>query len=903
VLTPFYSVSLVLIILLASIERIYGIDRQSLWSDELFAVMASYVTPFTDTWSLLVNDSHPPGYVAFMYWTLPLSNFSDFEIRLHALFFGIYWIPIVFYICKRWLTPDAGLLAAALTASAYPAIYFSQEARAYTMLITFILANLACFLEILFRPNPRKIFLYGFIVTTILSLYFHYSGFVFFSAEIFLYALLLITRQRKGNFKEAFQLFVIPLLVYSPWFVVMMEQVLHGHKEWAVSAPPTGNDAYMLMQRLLGPDYEHFQFYVLCFLIAGLLVADRFRRKTSNQTELAICSIFFLAAVPIFAFYLKSLVSTPIFEKRYFLHVAPFMAIIAAFSIDWALHKITNRFWYKPALTIFIVAYSAWTINTNIAKGLYTELDKDPIREATRLIKDDVTRNHLTDNYTTLMTYNWFEHYVRREDLIYDPAWKFHVFYISQQVTKVKKYLDTHPKIDYFYYLQFEQKNSAFAGIALQQQYKLLSKATLVTNSPFDISVLKFSAKESPSEADIKNLGSNPTNDAIKKLLEKTATKPAESYTVLYTHDWIEPYLDRNNIAFDANWPARYFYGDWALYEIIRYLDSHPSIDTVYYIALREKYSRIGADILATKYKLLDKFSTETSAGSLDVYTFDIKHNPTDAEIRAFDFYDENPFINALAALSKKPEIQGSQTYTFIYSHRWMAPYLIYNNLQVDQTWQGRHFYTELGTENILNYLNAHPSIKDLYYIALRNKETERTSLLLKLQYKLTDQTTFESGAGTIDIFRFDTKTKPVDTAVLKNMLTGSPLDTVAKSVASDLGDFDKKKSTIIMTHDWFQTYLRHYELHFDNTWSGEYFSNPDQLASLSNYLQAHPDIERLYFLGLIQPDMAPAIDALKSRMHIACEKTVDSPVGKLLIMRLNIKEAPTNEAVPVCKD
>ncbi|HQQ62146.1 MAG TPA: glycosyltransferase family 39 protein [Pseudomonadales bacterium] len=904
VLAPFYSVSLVLVILLGSIERIYGIDRQSLWSDELFAVMASYANNIRDIWPLLINDSHPPGYVAFMYWTLPLSHYSDFEIRLHALFFGIYWIPIVFYIGKRWFSPEVGLLAAALTASAHPAIYYSQEARAYTMLVTFILANLACYLEILFRENPRKIFLYGFITTTILSLYFHYSGFVFFSAEILLYTLLIVSRQRKGSFREMFQLFVIPVLAYSPWFFVMVEQVLDGHNEWAVSAPPTGNDAYMLMQRLLGPDLEHFQFYCACLIVAALLIAERFRRHTAHQAHAVICSIFFLAAIPIFAFYLKSLVSTPIFEKRYFLHVSPFMAIIAAYSIDWVLQKLTNPFWKKPAFAITIVVFSAWTINTNITKGLYSELDKDPVREAAKLIKDDVVRNNLKDNYTTLMTYSWFEHYLARNNLVYDAAWQFHIFYIPQQIIEVQNYLKDRPAIDYFYYLEFEQKGAEYAAAALRREYKLLSSAT-VSSTLFDINVLKFSVREKPSAEEIKALGSNPVNDAAIQLSLKIAGKLPGTYATLVTHDWMEPYLQRNNVYLDQSWPQRKFYGDWKISEVTNYLNAHPAIETLYYMALRENNALVGADALAARYKLLDKFSTESSAGMMDTYSFDVRQSPTVADISNLPFSGVNPVNNAIAALKSVPGVENPEHYTFIFSHDWMEPYLVHNGMAYDKEWSGRHYYIDLQTENVLGHLGQHPAVDTLFYIALRSAETERAALLLKLQCKLVNQTAIETGAGPVDIYQFNTKSKPADIDALKAGLAGSPLDDIATWIARDSGKSDPKSSTVLFTHDWFKTYLREHDVHLDGELHGHFFSDEGQAPAIFSYTNTHPELDHLYYLALSQPGTQPAIDALKSRMHLTCEKSIDAPVGKLLLMRFNIKEAPTdtNAAVPVCKD
>ncbi|HQQ73992.1 MAG TPA: glycosyltransferase family 39 protein, partial [Pseudomonadales bacterium] len=230
---------LAILILLACIERIYGIDRQSLWSDELFAITASFKPTWASLWSLLVSDSHPPGYVLFMYWTLPLSGYSDIGIRLHALLFGVLWIPLVYWVGKRWFGDWAALFAAAILVSGYNAIYYSQEARAYTMLVAFNLINIGCFFEILFGQSPQRRHISGFILSTLAMLYLHYAGFVFLSAEILLYAILWFLQQRKGSVREAAKIFGIPLLLYLPWLGIMYHHMVNAPQDWSVSAAPT----------------------------------------------------------------------------------------------------------------------------------------------------------------------------------------------------------------------------------------------------------------------------------------------------------------------------------------------------------------------------------------------------------------------------------------------------------------------------------------------------------------------------------------------------------------------------------------------------------------------------------------------------------------------------------------
>ncbi|MCC7516735.1 MAG: glycosyltransferase family 39 protein, partial [Pseudomonadales bacterium] len=242
---------LALLFIVAVVERVYGIDRQSLWSDELFAVTASYKPFFEGMWSRMISDSHPPGYILFMYVTLPLSGYSDFGIRFHALLFGIAWVPLVFMLARRWFSTPAALLAAALIASAYNAVYYSQEARAYTMFIAFNLWNVICFLEILFSDQQQRQYRTGFMVSMVAMLYLHYAGFVFFCAQGLLVVVLLMMGRSQANLKRWAFLFVVPMLVYAPWLGIMYNNLVHAPRDWSVSQVPTLIEVYNTLQRLL----------------------------------------------------------------------------------------------------------------------------------------------------------------------------------------------------------------------------------------------------------------------------------------------------------------------------------------------------------------------------------------------------------------------------------------------------------------------------------------------------------------------------------------------------------------------------------------------------------------------------------------------------------------------------
>lgn len=758
------TVMLVLLVILGSIERIYGIDRQSLWSDELYAVIASYKTQYADVWKLMLGDSHPPGYLSFMYWTLPLTGYSDFGIRLHALVFGIAWIPLVFWLGRRWFSVNTGLLAATVIASAYNAVYYSQEARAYTMLVAFNLLNLICFFEILFgekilvSEKRQRRYVVGFIVANVAMLYLHYTGFVFLSAEILLYGLLWIMQKRRGSIREALILFGIPLLLYAPWLGEMYANLTDAPRDWSVSKAPTLAETYNTLQRLLGPDDSHMEFHVTVIALAILCtVVDHVKQGVSSRLAVKYCLIF-LMVVPILAFYIESLIATPIFEKRYFLSAMAIEAILVGCVLH-QLISLASRKWTNMVVVIAIVFYSIWTINSNIAARLYTLQDKDPVREAVAIVRNDIGKNSLGSNYTVLMTHDWFEHYLKRAGVSYDPDWEYRHFYVPQQVSAVLDYLAARPEIEYFYYLSLREPNAQAALFAIKHEYKLLSK-TEVAIEQGTIDVFKFSAKDLADDGQLNETGSNPSNEIAKIVALDAKDKNPASYRILYTHDWVLPYLRRNGVKVDHESGTGSYVINAQADAIFSFVQQHPEVDTLYYLALQEPNAEGAMFMLQSRYLLANEKTVETSVGSMNILKFDVKGVPVDAP--SLRLRRERSKVNDIAELLAKQVDQSSpETYVVAMTHSWFEPYIEQNGVHFDKNWSGHILYLAAEEERLSLYLKAHPGIKHFYYVALLEPGLQPLLDILKKQMSLQCEKTIAVAAGSVSLMQFDVSAPP----------------------------------------------------------------------------------------------------------------------------------------------
>lgn len=107
--------------------------NQSLWLDEATTALVSKMS-FADIFSkFLPGDFHPPLYYLLMkFWVLVFGT-SEISLRIPSIIFGIGIIYFVYLIAKKMFSIKTANIASLLTATSGLLIYYSQEARMYSL--------------------------------------------------------------------------------------------------------------------------------------------------------------------------------------------------------------------------------------------------------------------------------------------------------------------------------------------------------------------------------------------------------------------------------------------------------------------------------------------------------------------------------------------------------------------------------------------------------------------------------------------------------------------------------------------------------------------------------------------------------------------------------------------------
>lgn len=194
--------SIVFIIALGLVLRLVNLN-QSLWLDEAISVLAVKNYSLTEIVSkFIIGDVHPPFYYLFLKFWTDIFGYSEIAVRMPSVIFGVLTVFLVYKI--------GGKKAALFMALNPLAIYYSQEARMYALVMFLITAAVA-------MPRWSIIFLS-------LALYTDYLPWTML--PVFLLW---------GNFKTV----IMSVILILPWLPVAWQQIKVG-AQFAKDSPGWG---------------------------------------------------------------------------------------------------------------------------------------------------------------------------------------------------------------------------------------------------------------------------------------------------------------------------------------------------------------------------------------------------------------------------------------------------------------------------------------------------------------------------------------------------------------------------------------------------------------------------------------------------------------------------------------
>jgi len=189
-----------LIIAAAAFARFETIRTRPLWSDEEITVrVATHARSLAAVWRVaqLDKSEHPPLHYALVYLTIDPGD-PLLTSRLPAAVAGVASIAFLMLAAQRIFGVREALVAGALVCLLPYHIDYSQEARAYAVLVCLVVAQLWLFTLLLERPllseRARPWAAALFVVTGALATYAHHTS-LFFELSLGLALAASLTRE------------------------------------------------------------------------------------------------------------------------------------------------------------------------------------------------------------------------------------------------------------------------------------------------------------------------------------------------------------------------------------------------------------------------------------------------------------------------------------------------------------------------------------------------------------------------------------------------------------------------------------------------------------------------------------------------------------------------------------
>jgi 4-amino-4-deoxy-L-arabinose transferase-like glycosyltransferase len=165
--------ALAAIVVLGAAIRFATLDLQSFRHDEaVTAARILHPSLFATLGEVPGSESNPPLYYAIAWLWSRLLGTGEVGLRSLSALCGVATIPIVYLIAKRALSTRAGVIAAAIIATNPILVWYSQDARNYSLLVLLCAASLLCMLGALEQPTRRR--LAAWAVVSALALATHY---------------------------------------------------------------------------------------------------------------------------------------------------------------------------------------------------------------------------------------------------------------------------------------------------------------------------------------------------------------------------------------------------------------------------------------------------------------------------------------------------------------------------------------------------------------------------------------------------------------------------------------------------------------------------------------------------------------------------------------------------------
>lgn len=380
----------------AFVLRVFDLAKQSFWYDEAFSVYLAHFDIGTIT-ARTAADIQPPLYYYLLNVWMAVAGDSEFAVRFLSLFFGVLAVPLVYILARRLFNSAAGMFAALIAVLSALYLWYSQEARMYT-LITFLGVLSSYALVRALSPDSAQVKSSSrrwwtlFALAGIAAVYTHYLYFTLLAFQ-FLYALYVILSRRAAQaaLRNLVLALAAILVAFVPWVPFMLNRLGEDASYFRGDLKLDEAVRHILINFSVGESVlEGIAQYiavgwliVLVIVLVATLAANRRANKAAPRSAgqgLLFAALYLLIPLALLLFLFSR---NPKFNARYLMLASPglYLLLGAGLGALWALAQSKNvlaRLSSAVVLAVtggFLLATSLYAISNAYFDPAFTKAD------------------------------------------------------------------------------------------------------------------------------------------------------------------------------------------------------------------------------------------------------------------------------------------------------------------------------------------------------------------------------------------------------------------------------------------------------------------------------------------------------------------------------------------------
>lgn len=382
-----YNFYLIIAVLLGIFIRLYGLDIQGFWFDELAISFPTISQIPGSLMNLLKQDLHPPLYPLLLHVWMKIFGTTETAIRLPSAIVGVLAIFFMYFMSKRFFNRHVAILATILISLSSAGIFYSQEARNYSFVLLFSVISTLLWLNLAKKIKEseitrKELTVYG--IVCIITCYFHYFGaaFIFFQL-IYLFALSLKFRQ------QILKVIILGLSIaaaFLPWFIYHYAflKAINNGSFWLKG--PDLSSLFMLMDFLFNK-----KLIILLLIPIFINLKEILKRIKDLNLSFSILSLLYLSVCPVFVIFIISFF-VPVFFPRYFIVILPAVylltAVLISLNSSFNEHRINAYVFFISILSLVLFLFVPGNNILDNKKAFYQPY-KQQWREASKYVIDN----------------------------------------------------------------------------------------------------------------------------------------------------------------------------------------------------------------------------------------------------------------------------------------------------------------------------------------------------------------------------------------------------------------------------------------------------------------------------------------------------------------------------------